>query len=71
MPGHKQRDDERMLRPHFCLRPVSATTSQPTLSHLTGGSCSKPTERRTAAGRGEVDSLFITLMLAAGWTASL
>ena len=56
----KQRKNQRQLCPQG---PLSTQTSENQLLHTTGGLCSEPTEGRTTAARGEVDSVFVTLML--------
>lgn len=61
-PGYRQVKSEIRFARITRWRPISATTPQIKLSSSMGEPCSRPT-----VGRGEVNSVFITVMLGVSW----
>ena len=60
--GTKTLQTNRNLECVVSRETCSTITSWIKLFHLTGRSCPELSERRTTAGRGEVDSVFTSLM---------
>ena len=67
MCSQKEEEIDRVGRPNTVKSETdfSTATSPIKLLYSTGGPRSEPTERRTTAGPGDVDSVFVTSMLSA------